>query len=196
MIIKIKNLQDNQHELIGDIIGDSFSDDPVNRWVFKSQASMTSYFTKSAKKLYLPKGFCQATSDNEAGSMWLPAGVKKYIPLWNSIDIAISMFSYSGITSIKNGLAIDDGLTKKKPKGDYFYLFAIGARSGMQGKGYGGMLMEAGLKKVDQHHMPAYLESSKESNIAFYERYGFEVIDKFIPVKNCPPLWLMWRKAK
>lgn len=192
----IKALEPSEYGLIGDIIGDSFSDDPVNRWVFNNQKGMTSYFTKSAKKLYLAKGFCHATDDNEAGSMWLPPGVKKYIPLWNSVDIAISMLSHGGINSVKNGIAIDENLAKHKPLEEHFYLFAIGARIGQQGKGYGGMLMESGLEKVDQQHKPAYLESSKESNIAFYERYGFEVIERVKPAKGCPPLWLMWRDSQ
>ena len=192
---KIRELQLHEQKLIGDIIGDSFADDPVNRWVFDNQKSMTSYFTKSAKKLYLPKGFCQITDNENAGAMWLPAGVKKHIPLWNSMDIAAAMILHSGFKSLIRGFIIDEILAKKKPEGRYFYLFAIGARAGTLGKGYGGMLMKSGLAIVDTYKQPAYLECSKASNISFYQGYGFEVIEEVIPAKNCPPLWLMWRKA-
>jgi hypothetical protein len=54
--------------------------------------------------------------------------------------------------------------------------------------------MEQGLESVDLAGMPTYLESSKEQNVPFYRRYGFEVIDRFVPTKGCPPLWLMWRE--
>ena len=53
--------------------------------------------------------------------------------------------------------------------------------------------MAAGLKRVDAAGMPAYLESSKKANVPFYQRFGFEVIEKIVPAKGCPPLWLMWR---
>jgi ribosomal protein S18 acetylase RimI-like enzyme len=195
IMTKIRDLQLHEHELIGDIIGDSFADDPVNQWVFGNQKSMTSYFTKSARKCYLPKGFCQITENENAGAMWLTAGVKKHIPLWNSVDIAISMLLNSGVKSLFNGFNIDVFLDNKKPDGSYFYLFAIGARAGSLGHGYGGMLMESGLAVVDTYKQPTYLECSKESNISFYQRYGFELIEKVIPAENCPLLWLMWRKA-
>jgi ribosomal protein S18 acetylase RimI-like enzyme len=190
-------LQSNEFKRIGDIIGDSFSDDPVNRWVFgDDQGHMAYQYALNAKKLYLVQGFGHVMPDNTGGTLWLPPGVKKEIPLWNSLDIAAAMIRHGGFSSLMSGMAIDAHLHKKHPKEPHYYLFAIGAIQGCQGQGIGKKLMRAGLAKADKDGMPAYLESSKEVNVSFYRRFGFEVIEKTKPPKGCPPLWLMWRDAR
>jgi hypothetical protein len=40
--------------------------------------------------------------------------------------------------------------------------------------------------------MSCYLESSKESNVPFYERFGFKVIGE-IHLLRGPTMWKMWR---
>jgi hypothetical protein len=49
------------------------------------------------------------------------------------------------------------------------------------------------LDQCDTEGLPAYLETQKESNLAFYGRYGFEVADE-IRLPNCPPAWTMMRQ--
>ena len=42
----------------------------------------------------------------------------------------------------------------------------------------------------------AYLESSKESNVPFYRRHGFEVTGRLDAPGGAPPLHLMWRDPR
>jgi len=56
-------------------------------------------------------------------------------------------------------------------------------------------LLQPILSKCDEEGIPAYLESSKESNIAFYNRHGFEVTGE-VKAKNGPTLWPMWREPQ
>ena len=193
---QLRQLARNEHSLIGDIIADSFADDPVALWLFGGPIGIKHYISKVAQKLYLKQGFgfvVDKAKNSSGGALWLPPGVKKKVPLINSIDIALPMIKHSGLWSIPRGIKVDNALCHVKPMTPHYFLFAIGTRPSQQGKGVGGRLMEAGLKKVDAARMPAYLESSKESNIPFYRSYGFEVMERFVPTTNCPPLWLMWR---
>ena len=157
---------------------------------------MVSYFTKVAQKKYMPHGFGHVDSEHMGASMWLPSNVSKDIPLLKSLDIAAAMIKTGGLTSLIRGLNYDVGMAKREPTEAHYYLYAIGTTPVGRGKGVGGMMMEAGLTVVDDNRMPAYLESSKESNVSFYRRYGFEVIEEYSPALGCPPLWLMWRKAE
>jgi len=53
----------------------------------------------------------------------------------------------------------------------------------------------AGPASGDAEGLPAYLESSKESNVPFYERHGFAVTETF-DLPDGPRLWLMWRDPR
>lgn len=65
----------------------------------------------------------------------------------------------------------------------------------MRGKGLGHVLMQSRLDRVDAEHAPAYLESSNPDNIAYYQRFGFEVTGE-IRLPGGPALWPMWRAAR
>ncbi len=194
-MIELRNLDIEDSSTIGEVIADSFFDDPVNQWVFGSKEGIQCYFSHVAKKLYLTSGYGHVISDLSGGSLWLPPHINKRIPLFNSLDIATGMLRHGGPKSLLRGIKIDHALGQPKPSTPHYYLYAIGCRPAERGKGYGGQLMEVGLEKANLDGLPVYLESSKESNISFYRRYGFEVMKKIVPTQGCPPLWLMWKEG-
>lgn len=181
---------------IGEIIARSFADDPVNLWVFKHYPAIEFYYRQVARKLYLQRGFGHIMDNGSGASMWLPPATDKVIPAWQSLDIGLSMFWHGGLESIRNGMAMDECLLASMPQEDFFYLSAIGTLPEAQGQGVGSQLMSAGLERVDAAGMPAYLESSKESNVPFYQRFGFRVTAEVQPKAGAPKLWLMWRDAR
>ena len=52
------------------------------------------------------------------------------------------------------------------------------------------------LQQSDAEGIPAYLESTKERNVGFYESHGFAVTGCEQIALGGPPLWLMWRTPK
>lgn len=196
MSSSIQRLQLNEAGLIGKIIAEGFSDDPVNQWAFNGTAAMRPVFTSMAKHLYLPRGFGHKTRDSSAGTMWLNPNTAKEYGLTAMVKMAMSIARYGGPKAIANTLRLDSFLNQKRPAEPHYYLFAISVHPKLQGKGIGGKLMRAALERVDQSHMPAYLENSKENNLGFYQSHGFVVTEKVKPTRHCPPLWLMWREAQ
>ncbi len=192
----VRSLAQNEYKIIGKIIADGFADDPVNLWAFCSTKPMQPVFTTMAKHLYLPAGYGFKSADNKAGALWLPPEAKKYFSLLANIKMAAAILSGGGINAVKNSLHIDAFLQTKKPEIPIHYLFAIAVHPSLQGRGIGGMLMKEALLRVDATRRPAYLESSKYENVPFYQRHGFEIMEKVSPGKGCSPMWLMWREGR
>jgi GNAT superfamily N-acetyltransferase len=74
----------------------------------------------------------------------------------------------------------------------HFYLAVLGTDPSRQGHGIGSALLQPVLDLCDRDGVPVYLESSKESNVAFYARHGFRVTAE-VRLPKGPPMWPMWR---
>jgi ribosomal protein S18 acetylase RimI-like enzyme len=73
----------------------------------------------------------------------------------------------------------------------------MGVSQDYQGKGFGGTLVRALIEKSESENKPIYLETQKEDNIHFYEKYGFTVKKKIVlPEPFNLPMWLMLRDIK
>ncbi len=60
-----------------------------------------------------------------------------------------------------------------------------------QGQGRGAALLRSGLAKADAAGLPACLESSKPSNLPFYQHFGFTVQEEVRLPGDEPTLWAM-----
>jgi GNAT superfamily N-acetyltransferase len=85
---------------------------------------------------------------------------------------------------------------RRHPREPHYYLHAIGARRGNQGKGLGSALLKHVTRRCDEEAMPAYLESSSPLNIPLYQRHGFEVQAEEPIGEGGPPLAFMWREPR
>ncbi|MCB1038392.1 MAG: GNAT family N-acetyltransferase, partial [Acidimicrobiales bacterium] len=77
----------------------------------------------------------------------------------------------------------------------HWYLALIGTDPAHQGEGVGGALIGAITQRCDAEGLGAYLESSKEQNVPYYARHGFDVVAE-IRMEDGPTMWRMWRDPK
>lgn len=66
-------------------------------------------------------------------------------------------------------------LSSLHPPVPHGYLSTLGTEPSLQGRGIGDALLRAWLERVDAQGVPAYLETDREANVAFYTRAGFAV---------------------
>jgi ribosomal protein S18 acetylase RimI-like enzyme len=89
--------------------------------------------------------------------------------------------------------SMGDATAPYHPHEPHWYLAVLGTEPAAQGHGIGSELLRGTLAECDRMGTLAYLESSKEANIAFYERHGFRVDAEFHPPGG-PKLWAMTRQ--
>ena len=79
----------------------------------------------------------------------------------------------------------------------HLYLAVLGTEPAAPGPGRRvGAVLAPGLELCDREGLPAYLESSKESNVGFYARFGFRVTEEVRMPRGGPTVWLMWRDPR
>jgi GNAT superfamily N-acetyltransferase len=79
------------------------------------------------------------------------------------------------------------------PSDPVWYLEILGVRPEGQGSGVGSLLVRDGLARADADGLPAYLETARPQNVAFYERFGFRVERQVRVLDDGPPFWMMRR---
>lgn len=88
------------------------------------------------------------------------------------------------------------GIERRHPPAPpHWYLAVLGTDPAAQGQGLGSTVLAPVLCECDGDGVGAYLESSKERNIAFYARHGFRVTEE-LQLPRGPKMWAMWRDPR
>lgn len=75
----------------------------------------------------------------------------------------------------------------------YIRLGPIAVDPNHQRKGYANRLLRPMLDYLDAQGLPCYIEVQSESNVSFYQRYGFEVHSQLVVPNTEIPHWDMFR---
>jgi len=177
-------------------LGRAFFDDPVMSYMMPDESRRAAKLQPLFKvlfKLGRPYGACYVTSGYEAVTLWRPPG-QWHLTIWQYITNGPQLLGVFG-SNVLSVMGTMDRIEKVHPKKPHWYLQTIGTDPVKQGKGFGSLIMRDQLARVDASHMPAYLESSKITNIPIYKSFGFEVTGE-IKIPDGPTLWSMWRDAR
>ena len=172
-------------------LADAFHDDPVMCWLVPEGARLQRFFAAELRHVYLPKGLTYTSDERAGGALWAPPR------RWKSsfgeiVRSAPSLLPVMGRRMVR-GLRALGAVEKVHPEEPHYYLGTLGTATAHQGKGVGAALLAPVLERCDAEGVPAYLESSKEENIPFYRRYGFEVTGTVDFPGGGPRVWPMWR---
>jgi len=175
----------------------AFEDDPIKLFLTGGKPltpqRATPFFT-AFQQIQLPHGMVFTTPGFEAASIWAPPGEWK-IPFRQIVRHSPAFLKLYGLRFFPNLQVLTD-MEKLHPTEPHYYLEIIGTDPAHQGKGFGSKLMTPMLERADTEGVGAYLESSKESNVPFYRRFGFEVTQELHHRRGGPTMWLMWRDPR
>ncbi len=176
----------------------AFADDPVANFMFagarRRRRGLHSFFTSQLRRQYLPGGHVYTTADLAGAAIWgAPDRHRNGLAeLAQLLPTAPFLVSRRTVQALRLLFEVD-GLHPKEP---HWYLATLGTAPEHQGRGVGSALLQPVLDRADRDGMPAYLESSKERNVPFYARFGFEVVEELRTHPDNPPMWRMWREPR
>lgn len=182
---------------LGAALGAAFRDDPVFEHLVPGidvdeRARRLSPFFAADVQVHRNLGEVWTTDDAAAGALWTPPG--RRIPEWRQLRTGW-WFARASWRTVRAGMRVLAAIEHAHPRDrPHWYLATLGTAPEHQGRGLGSAVLAPVLDRCDRTGTPAYLESSKESNIPYYERFGFRVQRELPLGRGAPPVWLMWRE--
>ncbi len=175
----------------------AFDDDPVARYLVPSARrrapALRAFFRLQLRNdHYLDFGGAFTTDDHAGAATWAPPGKPRMTGLRALLSVVPLAPYYAG-PALPRALRFLGQLEAAHPTEPHWYLATLGTEPALQGRGIGSALLAPVLARCDSDGVRAYLESSKEHNIAFYRRHGFEVTNE-LRTEGGPTLWQMWRE--
>ncbi|RCL89637.1 GNAT family N-acetyltransferase [Hyphomonas sp.] len=178
---------------IGDITAEAFSEDPINRWIFGTDAAIRATFRQLARDMYLPEGICHQIGD-DAATMWALSETRHGLTSLQTFRLVLSLLSKGSKGTVKRALKAGEIMQKYHPTERHLYLFTIGTRKAARGKGLGKTILRPMLDAADRAGLPCYLENSNPANSGFYTSHGFERMKLFEVGEGSPQMEAMWRE--
>jgi ribosomal protein S18 acetylase RimI-like enzyme len=175
----------------------AFFDDPLQVWALPDASTRLSILERVFELLSryssVPRGESYTDASLSCAAFWVPPG-----PFEIDREAAVAMAPMLDLLGDANARfrAAEDTMRASRPSVLHFYLQGLGTDPPRQGEGLASAVMQPVLTRCDAEGIPAYLESTKERNVGFYEGHGFAVVGcEQIPLGG-PPLWLMWREPR
>lgn len=176
----------------------AFLDDPVMCWLQpherRRSAGLHTFFSIQLRHVFLPDGEVWVAGAPGAGALWARPGIGR--PSWRDALRLAPMLPHI-CAGVVRALRLLTLVERHRPYDrPHWYLAVLGTDPPVQGRGLGSAVLAPVLGRCDAEGVGAYLESSKESNIPFYRRHGFEVVGELQAPGGGPSLWPMWREPR
>ena len=191
-------VSDDDLSAVTETIGLAFHDDPTWSWAFPDPVRRPGQYAvfwrfMIAGAMRYP--WVLMTEACEVASVWIPPG---------GTEIAAEDESrveplLEGLVGSRAGEVIEllERFDAAHPRDEpHYYLSLLGTHPAHAGRGLGMALLAENLRRIDEEHMPAYLESSNAANNHRYERHGFAKVGEFYPPERDKPVTTMWREAR
>lgn len=183
---------------IGRALAGAFADDPIWQFLRSPRADWDRHgatFFEAEARVQM-KGHGEVLVDDEVrgAAIWCPP------KRWRSTTLEGLALAVPSARLFRGGLLrairmIGEVEAAHPVEPPHWYLAILGTHPDHQGSGVGSSLIRSVTDRCDQEGLGAYLESSKEQNVPFYARHGFEVQATFEPA-GAPTMWRMWRDPR
>lgn len=180
------------------VLGRAFADDPVWTWLIRGRNSTSRAAAVLGELAHLHVelgGEAWVTAQLEGTAVWVgpdarPAATGDYL---RRVHRVIRPLGLRGAARLGALSEVD----ARHPHEPHWYLALLGTDPDHQRRGHGDTLVRPVTERADETGVGCYLESSKESNVPYYRRFGFELVDVLhLDRGRGPDLYLMWRDPR
>ncbi len=183
---------------VAQVLGNAFVDDPVSVVVYKNFSAERRLRALTVDFLIelqtcMRKGYpIHVTQDGKitAAAVIYPPGAYP-LPVLDQWLIQLKSILGNGWYDIRGWLTWLNEVDKHHPRQAHYYLEYLGVEPGYQGQGFGSCIVKHLTAKADAQGVGCYLENANPRNVAFYQRFGFQ-ITREIEIIGIPS-WFMWR---
>ena len=170
----------------------AFYDDPVSEFAHpraRSRERRIAFFFRGRLQALVGEELCFCDAERRGCALWAPPD--RWQPTTREGLRLLRLVNHRTPQLVIGFSHIE----RAHPRRPHYYLSVLGVEPAAQGQGLGSRLLAPMLERCDSEGVGAWLESSKERNVPFYERHGFRVSEE-MRFPGGPPLWLMWRDPR
>jgi ribosomal protein S18 acetylase RimI-like enzyme len=194
--MQIRSAHTADHPPLTSVLARAFDDDPIMRWVFPGSRTRDRYgeaFFRWSLWRCADQRVTWTTDDLVGAAIWaLPDRWQVTLPQLG----ALVRWTWRGVGWRAPRVLWGFGsIERVHPHDRHLYLAVLGVDPARQGAGVGSALLAPGLELCDREGLPAYLETGKERNLAFYGRHGFRVTGQ-LRLPRGPAVWSMRRDPR
>ena len=192
----VRNARAGDLRALSLVLARAFRADPVHRWILPGEfdwAIASDAFFAMVMRDMMRHESVFTTEECEGAAFWIPP-YPQPATLRERLAMAARWYAALG----RRAGEIGEHLTRIErahPPEPHWYLAVLGTDPRHQGRGVGSALLSPILARCDADRVCAYLESSKRSNVPFYERHGFRVLGE-LAIRGGPVIWRMLRETR
>ena len=173
------------------LLGRAFADDPMFLWPFGPDVAteQIEVFFRSFNERLADRGWLWEAGDGLGVAAWLPPGADDVMmDIDRELRPAVVRGTDDGGTRYE---AMWDWIAENFLDEPFWYLDHIGVDAEHRGGGVGTALIQHGLAFAERDGVPAFLETGRSGNVAYYERRGFRTVTDADAPGGGPHIWFM-----
>jgi ribosomal protein S18 acetylase RimI-like enzyme len=187
---------------VAPVLARAFQDDPMFVWIEPDPVVRARFLERFMRAL--------AWRSHLFAEAWITAPAALGASLWAGPDLgrlSAAQLERSGLDRADEDLpalsrrryaafdAVRDVVERAAPL-PRWYLGVLAVDPAAQGQRVGERLLAAGLERADAARLPTSLETTKEGNVAWYRRHGFEVAASGQVSGDGVRYWVMRREPR
>lgn len=181
--MEVERLESTRLGEVGALLARAFDSDPMCQYLCPNPATrhrQLAWMFERWSRVLVPLGASFVSKNGKGVAMWFPPGKGPRISLWAYFMAGFGAAPFRlGLGGIRRAAVLQADMERRWTadlKEPCWTLDVLGVEPSCRGQGIAASLLRPVLDRADAEHMPCYVITHGQANIAYYERYGFRLL--------------------